>query len=172
MLAWGEFGLDYSHPHFGRVAGNRRRQREVFARQLDLAIPLGYPLVVHSRAADRDTLRVLRRKVPRDWKMHIHSFRGSIHFMEAMIEEFPNAYIGLPGIVTMADPDAQELCRRCPLEKLLLETDSPYLPLMGHTYSHPGLIPEVIRKVAELKAVPEREVAAMMRRNVRAVYGI
>uniref|UniRef100_A0A7S3GUP9 Uncharacterized protein n=1 Tax=Spumella elongata TaxID=89044 RepID=A0A7S3GUP9_9STRA len=137
-----------------------------------MAIPLGYPLVVHSRAADRDTLRVLRRKVPRDWKMHIHSFRGSIQFMEAMIEEFPNAYIGLPGIVTMADPDAQELCRRCPLEKLLLETDSPYLPLMGHTYSHPGLIPEVIRKVAELKAVPEREVAAMMRRNVRAVYGI
>jgi len=171
-VAWGEFGLDYSHPHYGRLAANRRKQKDVFARQLQVAVSLGYPLVVHSRAADRDTLRMMRRWVPRDWKVHIHSFRGSVQFMELLLAEYCNAYIGLPGIVTMADPDARELCRRCPLERLVLETDAPYLPLAGYYFSHPGLIPDIIRTVADLKGRSAEDVATVIRRNARAVYGI
>jgi len=171
-VAWGEFGLDYSHPWFGKIAGNRRKQKEVFARQLKLAVSLGYPLVIHSRAADRDTMRMLLRFVPRHWKVHIHSFRGSVQFMEALIRVYENAYFGIPGIVTMADPHAQELARRCPLERVVLETDGPYLPLNGEFVSHPGLIPHIVNKVAELKGRPVKEVYTVTRENARHVYGI
>lgn len=171
-VAWGEFGLDYSHPFYGRLAANRRTQKDIFARQLQLAIKRGFPLVVHSRAADRDTLRMMRRWVPRDWKVHVHSFRGSIQFMEALVSEFRHAYIGIPGIVTMQDPDAQNLCRQCPLEKMVLETDAPYLPLQSSFFSHPGQIPEIAIRVAEIKGCPVNEVFAAVRENARTVYGI
>lgn len=171
-VAWGEFGLDYSHPHYGRLLGNRRRQKKVFIRQLQFAISMGYPLVVHSRAADRDTLRIMQQYVPKNWKVHVHSFRGSVEFMEALLENFEQAYIGVPGIVTMVDPDAHELCRRCPLERMVLETDAPYLPLNGHFLSHPGLVPEIIQRVSELKGRPVAEVFTVMRENARTIYGI
>lgn len=170
-VAWGEFGLDYSHPFYGRMAGNRRMQKVVFARQLRLAIGRGYPLVIHSRAADRDSLRMMRRFVPRHWKVHVHSFRGSISFLEAIVAEWQHAYIGMAGIVTMRDPEAQELCRRCPLSRLVLETDAPYLPVQSTFFSHPGQIPEIATKVAELKGCSVEEVSVATRENARTIYG-
>jgi len=170
-VAWGEFGLDYSHNYYGRCAGNRRVQKVVFARQLQLAIGHGYPLVIHSRAADRDTLRMMRSFVPRHWKVHVHSFRGSVGFMEAILNEWDHAYIGLAGIVTMPDPDAQELARLCPLSRLVLETDAPYLPVQSTYFSHPGMIPEITARVAEIKGMPVEEVALAVRENARTIYG-
>merc|ERR1719343_628002 len=112
-VAWGEFGLDYSHPAFGKLASNRRLQREVFARQLKIAIERKYPLVIHSRGADRDTLRMMRQWVPKDWKVHIHSYRGGIALMDALCTEWTHTYIGFSGIVTMNDPDAHKLVKHC-----------------------------------------------------------
>jgi len=170
-VAWGEFGLDYSHVYFGRMADNRRAQKVVFARQLKLAIGNGYPLVIHSRAADRDTLRMMRGWVPRHWKVHVHSFRGSMAFMEAILSEWEHAYIGLAGIITMPDPEAQELCRCCPLSRMVLETDAPYLPVQSTYFSHPGQIPEIIEKVAKIKGCAVDLVATAVRENARTVYG-
>lgn len=169
-VAWGEFGLDYSHPYFGTLATNRRLQRDVFARQLRLAIAKGLPLVVHSRAADRDTLRMMRM-VPRDWKIHIHSFRGSIHVMEALLAEWKYAFIGVSGIITLDDPGARELCRRCPVERMIVETDAPYLPVMNSFFSHPGHIPDIIAEVAELQGRALDECFRVLRENARVMYG-
>lgn len=171
-VAWGEFGLDYSHDYYGKLAENRRVQKDVFARQLRLAIGNGFNLVIHSRRADRDTLRILRRFVPRHWKVHVHSFRGSMSFMRAVLAEWDYAFIGIPGIVTMRDPDAQELARQCPLDRMVLETDAPYLPVQSTYFSHPGQIPEITAKVAELKGVSVDEVALRVRENARIMYGV
>eukprot|EP00427_Karlodinium_veneficum_P027204 CAMPEP_0169201592 /NCGR_PEP_ID=MMETSP1016-20121227/10484_1 /TAXON_ID=342587 /ORGANISM="Karlodinium micrum, Strain CCMP2283" /LENGTH=443 /DNA_ID=CAMNT_0009278517 /DNA_START=50 /DNA_END=1382 /DNA_ORIENTATION=+ len=170
-VAFGEFGLDYSHPMFGKMATNRRKQREVFARQLKLAIELGKPLVIHSRGADRDTMRMMRHWVPRHWRVHVHSFRCGHQFMESVLAEYPNAYVGVPGIITMEDLEAQEICRACPLERILIETDAPYLPLYNSFYSHPGQVPDIVLKVAQLKGISAEDVFRITRENARAMYG-
>jgi TatD DNase family protein len=171
-VAWGEFGLDYSHTMFGPMASNRRQQKEVFSRQLRLAVEHGYPLVLHSRGADRDTLRLMRRYIPRHWKVHVHSFRCGQQFLESVLTEYPNAYIGIAGIITMEDPEAHDICRACPLDRMVIETDAPYLPLASSFYSHPGQVPDILWKVAELKALPVEDVFRVARENARAMYGI
>lgn len=171
-LAWGEFGLDFSHPNYGKVADNRRLQKEVFTRQLKLAIKHGYALVLHSRGADRDTLRLLRQHVPRDWKVHMHSYRGSIQTLEAMLTSWTHMYVGYSGLLTMGDEEVEELCRRTPLDRLLLETDAPYLPLNGTNYSHCGQIPSIAARVAELKGCSVEEVMEAARANALTMYGI
>ncbi|CAE7587383.1 TATDN2 [Symbiodinium pilosum] len=173
VVGFGEFGLDFSHPYYGPDEQNRQTQREVFARQLQLAVKLSMPLVIHSRDADQDTLELMRARVPNTHKVHIHSHRGTLSFMKQMLEEWSHAYIGMPGILTMdEDEHAQELVRQCPLERMLVETDAPYLPIKGHWLSHPGLIPEVVAKVAELKGLDLRKVATALRENAHALYGI
>jgi len=92
--------------------------------------------------------------------------------MEALCSEWTRSYIGVSGIITMQDLDAQAICRACPLEKMVLETDAPYLPLAKTHFSHPGSIPQIIAKVAELKAISVEKVYAQMRENARDIYGI
>jgi len=171
-VAWGEFGLDYSHHYYGKLSENRKCQRKVFVRQLHLALAHGYTMVLHCRAADRDTLRMMRRHVPRDWKVHMHSFRGSVDLLLALLLEWTRVYIGISGLVTMRDSEIENLCSMCPLERMLLETDSPYLPLSGAAYSHPGQIPEIVERVAEIKACSIHNVYHVTRANARVIYGI
>ncbi|CAE7233291.1 TATDN2 [Symbiodinium necroappetens] len=172
VVGFGEFGLDFSHPYFGPDEDNRQQQREVFVRQLELAVSLSMPLVIHSREADADTLKLMRGRVPKAHKVHVHAHRGSISFMKQLLAEWSQLYIGMPGILTMEDAHAKELVRQCPLERMVVETDAPYLPVQGHWLSHPGLIPEVIAKVAELKGMDLRHVAMTLRANATALYGI
>eukprot|EP00927_Polykrikos_kofoidii_P000551 TRINITY_DN10203_c0_g2_i1.p1 TRINITY_DN10203_c0_g2~~TRINITY_DN10203_c0_g2_i1.p1 ORF type:complete len:571 (+),score=78.46 TRINITY_DN10203_c0_g2_i1:70-1713(+) len=171
-VAWGEFGLDYSHPSYGKIGENRRVQREVFARQLQLAVRRGKPLVIHARAADYDTLKMMRRWVPKHWRVHVHSFRGTMAFMDALLSEWQHTYLGFAGLVTLGDEDTEALVSRCPLDRMLIETDSPYLPIMTTPYSHPGQIHIIASKVAELQGVPVRDVLVATRRNARICYGI
>lgn len=138
VVGFGEFGLDYSHPYFGPNEENRERQRQVFVRQLEVAISREMPLVIHSREAEDDTLRIMKAAVPQDWKVHLHSYRGSVSHMK---------------------------------ERMLVETDAPYLPVQGHWLSHPGLIPTITARVAELKGVELQRAATMLRENARSVYG-
>lgn len=172
VVAFGEFGLDYSHPHFGPDASNRRQQRHVFTLQLKLAVEKGLPMVIHSREAERDTLRIMRQWVPPNWKVHVHAYRGSVGLMHSLLAEFQQVYIGMPGVLTMDDEHAKELCRQCPVERMLLETDAPYLPVTGHWLSHPGLVQDITVKLAELKGMAVSAVAAILRKNANRVYGI
>lgn len=175
-VAWGEFGLDFSHKFYGRLAANRRLQKVVFAQQLQLAVSLGLPLVLHSRAAERDTLRQLRRWVPRHWKMHAHSMRGSMATFGLLMRDFPNCYFGFSGLLCMHDAETEELCRQCPMDRILLETDAPYLPIRRVGFSHPGDLPAVAERIAEVKGLPlpsgVDEVLRAARENTRRMYGI
>merc|ERR1711871_1141054 len=116
-----------------------------------MGVKHGFAMVLHLRGAERDSVRMLKRFVPRHWKMHIHSFRGTLPFLDSILNNFDNAYIGVSGLITMFDGEVQLLCERCPIDRMILETDAPYLPLNGTYFSHPGQIPLIAQKVEELQ---------------------
>lgn len=173
-VAWGEVGLDYASPHYGKIASNRRQQRQVFARQLQIAIERKLPIVIHSRCAERDTLRLLRRWVPKKWRFHLHCQRGYSAFIETVFEEYPNAFVGVCGqIFYQSDVEQQEFYSRVPLERVLLETDAPYMPKGSFQFSYPQLVLGIASKLADLNPnVTVEEVLLTVRGNTRRMYGI
>lgn len=172
-VALGEIGLDYSK----RSPSKPEIQQEVFAKQVNWAVTLNKPLVIHCRGAEEDTLRILQENVPQDWKIHMHCFSGSCKSAFKFIETFQNLFIGLTGVVTFTKAgDAHELAFDLPLNRLLLETDAPYfVPVdvaKGNKWSHPGMVVYVAKKIAEIKKVPIDEVLEAARVNTKAVYNI
>ena len=119
MVAVGEIGLDY---HW-LDACPKERQQEVFARQLELAGELDLPVVVHDREAHADTLALLRKYRPRGV---VHCFSGSWETAREVLRL--GMYIGLGGVVTFKNArHPVEVARNIPLDRLLLETDCPYM---------------------------------------------
>lgn len=169
-VAWGEIGLDY---HYNMSPPDL--QREVFARQIRMAVDCGKPLIIHTREAEQDTLDILVREAPRAWRIHVHCFTSSQDLARKLLDAFPNLRLGFTGIVTFKNAqDLQEVVKATPLDRLLLETDGPYLAPVPHRGkpAHPGHIPFIAQKIAELKGVPVEEVYRAARRNTRDVYGI
>jgi len=169
-IAWGECGLDYSSLRWGHDEGYRQKQREVFVRQLQLAIERGLPLVLHIREASDDAILLLRRWVPSHWKAHMHSFLGGSPLVEIVLAEFPHFYFGLTGTVTMGG-GAEQMCFDLPLSRLLLETDSPCIGPRAMSFSHVGQIPLIARKVAELRGWNTEDVLSNTIANARSMYG-
>merc|ERR1719265_1862885 len=101
----------------------------------------------------------------------MHSYRGSVVSLEALLKEWRHVYIGFSGLLTMMDEDVVALCKNCPLDRLLLETDGPYLPINGAPYSHSGQIPLVAAKAAEVKGCTVEMVMEAHRRNCYIMYG-
>lgn len=169
-VAWGEIGLDY---HYNMSPPEV--QREVFSRQIRMGVEHGKPLIIHTREAEADTLEVLVREAPREWKIHVHCFTSSPGMAEKLLAAFPNLCLGFTGIVTFKNAqELQEVAKATPLDRLLLETDGPYLAPIPHRGkpAHPGHIPLIAHKIAELKGVGVDVVYAAARENTRKVYGI
>ena len=169
-VAWGEIGLDY-HYDFSP----RETQREVFARQIGQGTALGKPLIIHTREAESDTLEILEREAPRDWRIHVHCFTSSPAMAERLLSSFPNLCLGFTGIVTFKNAqELQAVAKATPLDRLLLETDGPYLAPIPHRGqpAHPGHIPLIAAKIAELKGIGTEAVYAAARENTKRVYGI
>lgn len=169
-VAWGECGLDYHFKH-----SPPQQQREVFARQIRMAVALNKPLIVHSREAEKDTIELLRANMPADWPVHIHCFNDSAEYLKELLAAFPKAFIGITGVVTFEDAKRLKeiVATLLPLERLLLETDAPYMaPRPTKGPSHPGHIPAIAQCIAQLKGVTVHEVMQAARRNTKTVYGI
>jgi len=167
VVAVGETGLDYHYDHSPRPV-----QRRAFAAQVELANRTGLPLVVHSRSAWEDTLLVLDREgVPSRTVMHC--FTGGPDEAEECLRR--GAVLSFSGIVTFPKADdVRDAARVCPLERLLVETDSPYLapvPHRGHK-NRPALVPVVGAAVAATKGLDISEVEAATFRTARAFYGL
>ena len=169
-VAYGEIGLDYHYDYSDRPV-----QRDVLKRQIEIGIAAKKPLIIHTREAESDTLDILRECVPRDWPMHVHCFTSSHDLAENLLKDFSNLYIGFTGVITFKNAgDVRDVVKSVPLERMLAETDGPYLapePYRGQT-AHPGHIPRILQKLSEIKEVPVEEVANKLLENSLRLYGM
>jgi TatD DNase family protein len=169
-VAWGEIGLDYHYDFSPRPI-----QQTVFNRQLKMGVSQEKPLVIHTREAEEDTLQSLRELVPRDHRVHVHCFTSGMEMALALLNEFSHLCLGFTGIITFKGSDElREIARATPLDRMLLETDGPYLAPVPHRGkpAHPGHIPAIAQTLAEVKGVSITEIYAAARENTRRTYGI
>lgn len=166
----GEIGFDFHYE-----GASHEKQREVFARQLQLGQPFRKTFVLHLREAEKESLEVLQNANLDGATLHVHSCTASAHFVESVLKLPCRVYIGFTGILTFKNAEnVREAASRVPLDNLLLETDAPYLapvPFRG-TPSHAGMIPEIGKVLAQIKNVPVDELMATIRDNTRKCYGI
>ncbi len=162
IVGIGETGLDYYYDNAPREA-----QRASFATHVAAAQRVGLPLVVHSREAEADTAAMLAKALERGpLRAVIHCFTGSRRFMEEMVEL--GFYISISGIVTFRSAkDLQETVKAIPEERLLLETDSPFLAPVPHRGKRcePAFVADTARFVADLRGVTLEELAASTTAN-------
>lgn len=166
----GEIGFDYHYE-----TASRKKQREVFERQLEIGSPFHKVFVLHLREADDDSLNVLQHAHLQNATLHIHSCTASCRFVEAALQLPCRVYVGFTGILTFKNAESvREAASRVPLNRLLLETDSPYLapvPFRGKP-SHAGMIPQIGEVLAQVKNIPFEELMKQVRQNTRDCYGI
>ncbi len=147
VVAIGETGLDYF-----RLQGDLEWQRERFRRHIRAAREVGKPLVIHTRAAVDDTLRVMREEDAGKAGGVLHCFTESLEMARAAIDM--GFHISFSGIVTFKNArDLKEVARVLPLERILVETDSPYLAPVPHRgkVNQPALVKHVAEEVARLR---------------------
>ena len=167
VVAVGECGLDYYYEHSPREA-----QRQAFAAQIGLARDLDLALVVHTRDAWDDTFAVLDgQPLPRRWILHC--FTGGPD--EAVKALDRGAYLSFSGIVSFKNAaEVQAAAELCPLERLLVETDSPFLapvPNRGRP-NRPAWVPLVGAAVAALKGIPVEDVARATWDNATSAFAL
>lgn len=156
VWALGEMGLDYHYDHSPRAL-----QQQVFSRQLEWARQLDMPVVLHTRQAEEDTLALLRSQPP-PRAGQAHCFTGSRAFAEDLLDE--GFYLGFTGIVTFPDAaELREVVGYTPLDRLLIETDCPYLAPVPHRgkRNQPSYLPAIVAAIARVKGIaPERVIEA------------
>jgi len=155
VVAIGETGLDYF-----RLAEPLEWQRERFRTHIRASRKSGLPLIIHTRSASADTLRIMKEEGADEYGGVMHCFTESWEVAQAAMEL--NFYISLSGIVTFKKAeDLHELARKLPLDRLLIETDSPYLAPVPHRgkINDPSKVMHVAEKIADLRGIPVAQVA-------------
>jgi TatD DNase family protein len=153
VIAIGETGLDY-YRMADRAYVDMEWQRTRFRTHIRAAIESGCPLIIHTRSASEDTIRILKEEGAERIGGVMHCFTESLEVARQAIDL--GFYISFSGIVTFKSAkDLQETCRQVPLERMLIETDSPYLAPMPHRgkTNEPAWVSHVARYIADLKGV-------------------
>lgn len=168
VVAIGEIGLDYYYDHSPRDI-----QRAAFIDQLVLAKKLNLPIVVHSREAEEDTISILKEYYRQGGTGILHCFSGSLKMAREALEL--GFYLAFGGIVTFKNAGGLlEVLEELPLDRILLETDCPYLspvPYRGKR-NEPAYLPYVAEKIGEIKGVSLEEVAEITTANAIRVYNL
>ena len=169
LIAWGEIGLDYHYDHSPRDV-----QRAVFRRQLRLARSLQLPAVIHSRAADDDTIAILREELA-GYKPGgvMHCFGGTLAMARAAIEL--GLFISFAGNLTFKKAeDLRNVARQLPVDCLLIETDCPYLtpvPFRGQR-NEPARVVETARCLGELHGRKLQETGRITSENFARLFRV
>lgn len=169
VIAWGEIGLDYHYDHSPREV-----QREVFRRQLQIALELELPVIIHSREADEDTVNVLREEMRGAKRRGImHCFGGSPQMAEGVLEL--GFMISFAGNVTFKKAeDLRDVAQRIPPDRLLLETDCPFLtpvPFRGRR-NEPARVREVAECLAGLHGLETEEMGRITTENFSRFFNL
>uniref|UniRef100_A0A8C6YEV0 TatD DNase domain containing 2 n=1 Tax=Naja naja TaxID=35670 RepID=A0A8C6YEV0_NAJNA len=173
-IAFGEIGLDYSHKCSTEIS----KQHKVFERQLNLAVSLKKPLVIHCRDADGDLLEIMKKCVPKDYKIHRHCFTGRYSVIEPLLDYFPNLTVGFTALLSYPSAnEVRESVRKIPLNKIVVETDAPYflprqVPKNVSRFSHPGVALHTVKEIACLKEVSLPVMLSVLRQNTNKIYNL
>lgn len=163
IKALGEIGLDYHYEGF-----DKDLQAEVFEKQLILAQKLSIPVIIHSRDACEDTMKLLRKYRPRGV---VHCFSGSAETAREVVKL--GMYVGFTGVLTFKNSKkAWAACDAVPIDRLLLETDCPYMAPVPHRGEkcHSGMIKYTAEKMAEIKGVSTEEMIEICRENGERLF--
>lgn len=172
VLAIGETGLDYYRLN-GRSLADMEWQRERFRNHIRAAKIAKKPMVIHTRSSAADTLRLLQEEGGEEAGGVFHCFTEDLAVAQAAVAA--GFYISFSGILTFKNAqDLRDVAHSLPLERLLIETDSPYLapvPYRGKLNS-PAYVPHVAAQLAAIKQMPVEQVAAQTTANCRALFGL
>jgi TatD DNase family protein len=166
MVAVGETGLDFFYDHSPRA-----RQEELFRLHLSLAEDLGLPVVVHSRAADE-----LTREIVREWGPKVrgvlHCFTGGADLLDTALET--GWMVSFTGIITFKKYDGADLLRRVPRDRLMVETDGPYLAPVPHRgrRNEPAYVVRVAEAMAAIRGEDPEDVRGYTSENAIRFFNL
>ena len=167
VVAIGEIGLDYYYER-----ETKEEQKEIFANQIDLANKLNLPVVIHSREAMGDTLEILKKHSPKKESL-MHCYGGSIESARELMKLGFSFSFG--GLLTFKNAtNVIEVVKQIPIERILLETDCPYMtpvPYRGQR-NEPSYIVYTADMLAKIKGLTLEEVAKVTTQNARRLFGI
>jgi len=170
VVAIGEIGLDYYYRPKTKVKleGFKRKQKEVFLEQLKVAQTLSLPVILHCRLAHKEMIEILKKET--QIRGVIHCFSGTLQEMKDYLKL--GLYIGFNGIIFKLPLD--ESIKECPLEKLLVETDCPYLspPQKDNQRNEPSFVKYVVEKIAKLKGLGFDQLAQITTQNAIHLFGL
>lgn len=168
VIAIGETGLDYYYDH-----SDRETQRALFRRHIAVARQTGLPLIVHTRDAEDDTAAILREEMEQGaYPALIHCFTASADFARTVLDL--GLTISLSGIVTFKNAkDLQAIAAQVPEDRLLVETDAPFLAPVPHRgqVCEPAFVADTARFLAELRGVSPEALAETTTRNFARLFG-
>lgn len=162
VVAIGEIGLDFHYNH-----SHKKIQEKVFSEQLELAESINLPTVVHSRNADQETVKII--SALKNSLGVVHCFAGNLEQAYKIIQL--DYYISFTGLITFAE-ELTDVVKNMPLDKILIETDSPYLspiPFRGKR-NEPSYVIEIAKKIAAIKDVPLIEVENITTENTLQLF--
>lgn len=168
IVAIGEIGLDY---HYG--GDFKDEQKTAFKAQLELAAKMDLPVNIHLREATEDFFEVLDSCRGLALRGNLHAFSGSAETFRR-VSRYGDWYVGIGGVLTFKKAGIARELEEIPLERILLETDAPYLaptPLRG-TRNESANIPLIAAKIAEIKGVTIEEVASATTANARSLFSL
>lgn len=165
VVAVGEIGLDYY-----RNLSPREIQKEVFADQIELAMEMNLPIIVHDRDAHEDCLEILTKYNPS--KVVFHCFSGDAAFADKILQN--GWFISFTGTITYKNSKLDDVVRLVPLDRFFIETDSPYLSPVPHRgkRNSPLNLRYVIEKISELRGLPPRKIAETSFQNAYQFFAI
>ncbi|MFC0472870.1 TatD family hydrolase [Halalkalibacter kiskunsagensis] len=168
VVALGEMGLDY---HWDKSP--KEIQKDVFRKQIRLAKKVKMPIIIHNREADQDIVNILKEEEANEVGGIMHCFGGSVEIAKECLAM--NFHISLGGPVTFKNAKRpKQVAKEIPLERLLIETDCPYLaphPYRGKR-NEPAYVKLVAEQIAELKEMGYEEIAKQTTKNAKKLFGL
>jgi TatD DNase family protein len=169
MVAWGEIGLDFHYDNSPRDV-----QCDVFRKQLRAARELDLPVIIHTREAESETIAALKEEfLPGRRRGVFHCFTGTADLAEQALDV--GFMISFSGIVTFTKTqDLRDIAQQVPLDRLMIETDCPYLAPVPHRgkRNEPAYVVEVAKTLSELHGISVEEIAEVTSQNFGTVFGV
>src|SRR5256712_10898167 len=168
VIAYGEIGLDYHYDHSPREV-----QRQRFREQVQLARELGLPIVIHTREAQEDTITILKEEKASELGGVFHCFSGDAWLAKDALDL--GFYLSFSGVITFQNATMlRDIVKTVPLDRILVETDSPYLAPVPHRgkRNEPAYVRHVAEKIAEIHGLSVKDVEEATTQNTQRLFRI